>query len=367
MEKSEYAKYIENYYIKNLHNKINSNEIGATLMCGAYYFYTKNNIYNNYTCELIDPLLENIDSDYSFRYGWAGIIWLTYNLKKTDLLSNANELTTYGVELLSSKLEGIINANYLDYFSGAGGIINCLIEIDSFSDKLALLWINNIKEKLKYNSFKAWRLASDDEKNENKLNLGVPHGLVGYLLIALKLKQVTDIKLDDLIIALTKKLLSHQSASYKYHFPAYIKENNRESPSVLAWCHGDLMAAYAILKAGLVLNNSEFKNIGLKILKECTLRNDIFPNNLTLCHGTTSVAYIFYKTYLLTNDKDFEWPYKKWKNISNEIIENQFKDYENNKSFFEDSSLFTGISGFILANLTMDNKISSEWDSCLLF
>jgi len=362
-----YIKQCYNLFENTDNNGIVSGNDGLALLCGLYYSYTKDEKYKEYCSTLINNTLSKISNNYSLGYGWAGLIYTTNNLKNSDIFDDIDELIEYGTNLIAVKLKDIIKLNYLDYFSGAGGIINCLIETNSLSNTLINYWILNIKERLKHNSFKAWSLASNKKEDLSKLNLGVPHGLAGYLLLALKLKKITDIGIDDLIIALTEKLLSHQSISPNYHFPAYVKENKRESPSVLAWCHGDLMAAYAILKAGLVLNNSKFKNIGLKILKECTLRNDIFPNNLTLCHGTTSVAYIFYKIYCLTNENEFKHAYLKWKNISNEIIENQFKDYENNKSFFEDSSLFTGVSGFILANLTMDNKISSEWDSCLLF
>lgn len=51
----------------------------------------------------------------------------------------------------------------------------------------------------------------------------------------------------------------------------------------LAWCYGDLMAGYAIYKAGVLLENYEWKSIGVNLLEKSTLRTDIHEDCLAFC------------------------------------------------------------------------------------
>jgi len=204
--------------------------------------------------------------------------------------------------------------------------------------------------------------------------LGVPHGITGIILILLSIKEknIVNLNFDSLIHYFVTKLFENENINNsEYYFaPTIRSDSNNYSRSVLAWCYGDLTSGYAIFKTGLLLNEEKYINIGLKILKDTTRRNDNHDEKLSLCHGYPSILCVYDELYRKTDDLVFYEAAKKWKVLIYDELIDAFarKNYKNKDiySFCKNTSLFQGFPGLMLSILTNKDDKINEWKKCLL-
>ncbi|MCC8145862.1 MAG: hypothetical protein LIO93_05360, partial [Bacteroidales bacterium] len=203
-----------------------------------------------------------------------------------------------------------------------------------------------------------------------EINLGVPHGITGILLLLLLIKEKNILNVDDQILKLAKLLLSFQRTDFdECSFPSKIVEGKEWMRSYISWCYGDLTTAYALLKTGILLDIKEYKELSLTILHKTIKREDYFHDSLVLCHGYVSNALIYNKIYELTQDKCFLNVTDNWKSLAKDLFEKQYNSFlERNEhnEFFEDSSLFYGFPGLFLAMMSWEKEIDLQWSNCLL-
>jgi hypothetical protein len=213
---------------------------------------------------------------------------------------------------------------------------------------------------------------SENNSSQLVLNLGVPHGITGIILILtlIKEKNIHGLEIDKLILFFVDKIISYESVNTEFYFTTIIRSENEKTPSALAWCYGDLMAGYAIFKAGSMFNNTVYRDYGLKVLRKTTNRMDIYNDNLVLCHGFPSIICIYDELFSQTKDIVFFNASKKWKVIAYTEFKKEFNKYIKDNSvtntFFNNTSLFYGFPGFILSLITEKSEIVDNWKKCLL-
>ena len=341
-------------------------EVGLMVSSGYFYHLYNDDIYFDQCSSLLEMLVKKHQNEFSLGYGLAGLAWGIEQLNRLDLIDEncKSWMKTADIQLERAYREMILN-NDFDYFKGASGILNYFIhkkELVQSTVEMTNLFIEKITELSSDLHFCNGKTKDSQGNFISVLNLGVPHGLSGTILLLLTIKEKLNIDTRDLIFKLTDRLLGFkQSSEYGCWIPCFVGEGRQ---STLAWCYGDLPVILLLTKIGNFDNRYEqqLNFLSLKTIQ----RDDYFKDDLTLCHGIPIISYFYFKLWKLTRQESYFKAYLYWKEKSFTV----FKDINstNHKNdFLSNSSLFNGFSGYYIAHLTMSEEISDEWDNCLLF
>ncbi|WP_106831616.1 lanthionine synthetase LanC family protein [Parabacteroides pacaensis] len=361
-------------YNQNKFSGIVEGKCGLILLYAQLYQIYKEEYYLKKVYELTDHIMETNLNNYSLGYGVAGIAWTINSLKDFKLFANMDDWFIDVDQFLEQEYFNAIQNNNMDYFEGAAGILFYFLERKNFSldkmDKYIKNFCDYIRVRLNQ---KDWiELKFDRKRNEyyKVMNLGVPHGLTGILLILLLIKEKTPFNTNYLIMEVINLIFSFEikSSPYICHFPYIYKNDNTKVFSTIGWCFGDLMVGYALLKAGIILRNEYYFHYGEKILIDTIPRENQFKEKLILCHGFTSLAYIYENVYYKTKNNIFKTRSIYYQKKSIELFEVRYQKYiyDNNDIFFKNPSLFAGYSGFFLSLLSWNYNHVNNWLNCLL-
>lgn len=346
------------------------------LILASYKLFQKTNdkIFENCLYCLVNKELNRNVKDLSFGSGLIGLcLTLEWIGIKDEALGNQQE----DIEtLLCNQLRKEIYQLNFDYYEGASGTLLYLVLHSKFTD-IDLLIEEYIKVVILYiESDLKYRTIRVQNKPDNKgVNLGTPHGITGILLVLLKIFELNKKEtLRTPIQTVCNYLLKQVNEIGEWRFPSAITIDGERIKSGVVWCYGDLMSGYAIYKAGILLNDSNFLDFGLSTLQNCLERIEKknMINNLCLCHGYSSLHLILRKVFLLTNNLVFNEGYEKYKEATEYILGynlNHLKDNQNIKEIFTpflyNPSLFFGVPG-CLVSLLHDDDDFSGWTNCLL-
>lgn len=358
-------------YNKNYPVQKNIGLVSGSSACILYLHYlhkiTNNHKYKEQLCQLIERQFDRIDSKIDLSSGLSALCLVLYWIEQDYLISEQIE----EIDLLIEKEYNLsLNKNDMDYFHGASGYLFYFMMTKKYKwiDVLITKYIQQISKNFNRNDW----YTPFYLKNGNPimaLNMGTPHGITGILLILLIAFEIgyqtvipTIIKVCDFLLEtrFTKKETSF--------FPSVIKLNGEKIDSGIAWCYGDLMASYAILKAGILLKHSYYMEEGYQMLLHLNNRTDYLKNDLCLCHGHSSLILIYKSIFELTGDKLFWQRHIFWHKKTSMLLETKIKEYKqeiNSDLFLGKFSLFTGFPGCFLSLLASDLK-NDKWSKILL-
>lgn len=374
-----------NYFFKELDGKINNyccnntycgvihGDSGVILMLSLLYNQTKSRCYLKKMYSILDNISINGNYDFTFGYGVSGLAW-TISVVDHNLFINKKSWFKYLNPEIECEYKRMIAQGNIDYFRGASGLLFYFLNIGykpNNINQLIELYVKVIDEKLYNNGFYQLRLNSNKEY-ENVLNLGTPHGLCGVILLLLSIKEKGYIIDKKVLNALFDLLINHQfkdNKRYNCNFPSSVINDRDFSTSGLAWCYGDIMIAYSMLKYGQLFDEPDYIRKANVILIDTLNVEKYHSQNLILCHGYTSLSIIYDEIYKKTNNEIFEKAAKKYvnKSLRSFVINyNKYKENGLSSYVFDDPSLFIGYSGFVLTLLYWSNPINTNWTKCLL-
>ncbi|QTO26231.1 MULTISPECIES: lanthionine synthetase LanC family protein [unclassified Bacteroides] len=344
-----------------------SGEIGA-LFC-LYYLYklTGEHRYRNEMYQLANQMIEKEDTSLSLGSGLAGLCltlhWLGLGYLVNDQMEEVDRMLEQEYYLMLDK-------NDLDYYHGASGYLFYFLQKQNYVylDSLVMAYQKRVEMNWKKHD---WLTPFFEERGMPVMvtNLGTPHGITGILLILLIAKEKCHIPLETIITSICNLLLNYRFTKKKCSFfPSVIKQDGMKQESGIAWCYGDIMACYGILKAGLLMNNAYYTEVGLWMLLQLNNRTDYMKDDLCLCHGYSSLMYIYRQIYEMTKDESFCQSSLFWYNSAVSSFDIKIRKYEKERAFrdfMENPSLFMGVSGPFLALLTWETEYT-EWTKCLL-
>lgn len=349
---------------------------GIVLASFRFYQITGENKYWDETKNRLIEIIDNIKDNYSFGYGLCGISWIIKIILQSRQDDELVRWIKDANKILFRELKLQLSKKNLDFFDGALGLLFYFIQTEPMDVELKkqiYVFVEILERKCMSSN---WCQKWQNEKNRyQRINLGVPHGITGLLLFLLIIKE-KDIINDDITPVIKKiidLLFSFKEHDSMYTFPSYVDISNinkmqRKKESSVVWCYGDLSAAYAILKAGIILKNSDYIQIALPILQKTIQRSGSLNGELTLCHGHISRSIIYAQIYSLTADSRFKDASDFWSDVAESVFFEKYSLYLQKKlyvHFFHDPSLFLGFSGFLIHKLT-EGESNREWTSCLL-
>ena len=227
--------------------------------------------------------------------------------------------------------------------------------------------------------------------DSNLVVTGMAHGMSSIIWYLSKI--IKDNILDDdttnLAIKLVKKAANWlinkglNTNENKLSVPKkiYLDNQNNLIPEYrLAWCHGDLGVAIALINAGEAINDQLLFEQGLCIAEnisnigiESIRLKDSTHIDSTICHGISGVFLIFYLLHMKTGSKKLKLAYKYWLGKVLEEFDSS-KDYCNLAyAYFDDQQvkwnnalgLLHGLSGNGLVLLTyhlMEKGVKTQYN-----
>ncbi len=345
--------------------------VGRTgLLLFLYYlFYLDKKI--NYREEMYDTIdnimLQDID-DYSLGYGIASLAWVLEITDQQELLGEqADEIDV----ILERECRLMIEKNNLDYYSGALGILFYFsqkkVPYHNW-DLLVEILIQKVDSNLEKGDWYT-SMSELDGGMAQEINLGTPHGITGVLLFLLSIRDKIKFSIDLVIVKLCDSLLSFCSGSFGGgKIPCKILKDGKKYSRGIAWCYGDLMGGYALLKSGILLSNGHYVTFAEDMLNHIVNKSNLREEELCLCHGCPSLSHVYQNLFYLTRKPIYQFASNYWKEKTINVFNShwiEYQDQQKHKEFFENPSLFMGVSGLFLSLISWEIG-EEKWIKCLL-
>ncbi|MBR3303536.1 MAG: hypothetical protein IKI67_05080 [Bacteroidales bacterium] len=378
MREAEFLnKIIENNSKYKLEKKfgIVQGYIGEMLVLAYLWNITKEAFFKKTFFEHLEVLINSDSLDYTFGRGITSLLWLVEVISAERLIDISFEKyidLTEANTRLEKELYCMIDNHNFDYFYGALGLLFYFSQHNdrSYIHRCTNYFIDELEDIIENNKI-IYTKKKRNNNYERVVNFGTPHGYNGMLLVLLILKEKTENpRLDALIQYCTEFILQHRyEQNQEAYFPAFVYTDGEKEKPIFAWCYGDLIVSYSILKAGKLLSEPKIyengKDIALSIIHKC-----LSINNLCLCHGTPSMYYILKKISDLEVDcYEINIVANKILHKTKDLLEQKIKAIDcldnSEKVFFIDRSLFYGYSSALLT-ICLSNNPNAKWQDCLL-
>ncbi len=307
--------------------------------------------------------------DPSIGYGLSSMQFYLNSLSERDsFYEDIYEIEEVNKAFFNSALK----SQCFDYYSGASGILLTFLVSNNRSEIGSMIdsYVKSLNNMFASNSIYTDSYGEDGVVKG--VNLGTAHGFTGILLVLLKAyelgyKDNTRATINSLLHFI--RSFEANFKSFICHYPQFVtKDDNKAYPSLTAFCYGDLMITYAFLKAGKLLGIDEYTEYGSGLAREFLMRTDVYGQQLCLCHGLSSIMVLLKYFYHYTGDKQYDNRKDMYYNDIILLFKSYLSDYTKSsevKGFITNPSLFMGITGAIIAQLTVNNK-SNYWEQILL-
>ncbi|HTJ11842.1 MAG TPA: lanthionine synthetase C family protein [Dinghuibacter sp.] len=317
-----------------------------------------------------------------FCGGVAGIQWLYAYLHKEGFLDQTDWLfLCEGDAALGQMALAMLDRGNYDFLHGAVGIGHYLLYKDQpwlepyfqrFMEKLEALFGRSLDGlAIPRFSFNTYAVVPGE------INLGLAHGLPSVLLFCAQCcrQGICVATARDIAVKLIRYMRQHVNADTRGNFfPNMTGAGEEDLTSRLAWCYGDLGAAYALFTAGRVFNDTSTESFSLDILTHSTQRRTHLQtgvNDACVCHGSAGVAHIYNRLWLATGQPVFREASTDWIRTTLGYATHPdgiagYKTYDGvGNSYTRNSGLLEGVSGIgavLLGYLTGD----LGWDHCFM-
>ncbi|HAS47305.1 MAG TPA: hypothetical protein DCS93_42910 [Microscillaceae bacterium] len=325
--------------------------MGVAIHYSWLYNYTKEPIYKHQAYDLISSSINNLNSldGKSSLSGYAGILWGIVHLININLLSY-NETKTIIIELKRLILDSISQDISDHNFDLMHGLIGKLIALQVVYE-LAPLDQNDLPPIIENSISELIEMATADNISltvfwqnafyrKGIINTGMAHGVAGIIWFLTNMSNqpflTSSIRTKCVLYAKNAAnwLILQKTNSPNDHFciPCDIdlSNNNQSNRFSLAWCHGDLGIASALIGAGKTFKDEKLSIEGVDIAKRIaqleyqnsTILQDESFIDCSLCHGTFGAFFMFYQLYQWTGEASLKKAYSYWLDLSLKSIQN---------------------------------------------
>ena len=332
--------------------------------------------------KVVEGILDEIKHDQyvTFSAGIPGVAYMLNLLKRTGIIhteidQDANE---YIATVLKNKMK--VSKVY-DYLHGILGISLYFIEKEEFTSRDAEIicdvidFIDQVSIIDERSGGIKWQCMFNLYDGVENYDLSLAHGSAGIILILCKIYKlnVERRRVELLIVKNINYILSNELQDRNCHsyFPSGIKKGIVQN-SRLAWCYCDLGIAWALWKAGNVLNNNNWITKAFQVFEYSTKRRLLAETSIIdagFCHGISGVSYFFSRIYEETGEQMFKDASNYWLHrlLDFNIPGGKAAGY---KSFYlgkwyDNFSLLEGISGIGLVLLSTLEK-QQFWNKLFL-
>ncbi|MCK8496083.1 hypothetical protein M0L20_29725 [Spirosoma sp. RP8] len=371
VSKTDYIYKIGKQYNDEILKKIDSFSIRDGLLTGKagyllllHSLYKKSNNEKYFICieKLSLDLINNINSknsiNGSYAEGLIGVFYSMYTIVNNKYcLINDSQFETIDEHVYNWTKEKILSSDFDFMYGGMGGLFYLLTRVDC--NTVNKIRVKNLINCLNISSIKNLNKIYFINKNKNfdgsQIATGLAHGMLSIPILLLKaIRLGIEAELCHTIIGSIINFYNHLylerfNKTTDPLFPLYINSFDYSKKYIpkLAWCNGDLIIGYMYILAGEYLNNKDYLNMGLEILKGTVPKKSYEQTGITnieLCHGSSGISFIYKIIYDKTGINSFYESYLYWLEVTyNKIIDKDkylYKVLENNFSILDG---FTGV------------------------
>lgn len=363
---------------------------GIILFLDQYYAFAGNPACCERRNYLLRGLIEGIDQSdqLSLTYcdGLAGFLAFMCILKENDYYDFDEDLDEY---LNGVMVENLLQGKF-DILHGPLGILWYFIirlrtrtgseagrrNIRQYlKNGLALLEDTAVKDAMGYR-WKSSMALNEHFMNKEVYNMGFAHGQPGVLAIASFACDLLpgDTVPERMIKELGRFIASRADLRSPVQFQAYYSPDAEFAyDSRLAWCYGDLSAAFAIHLAAQRLKDNTLAQLGEDIAIRSAQRTTPGQTSIfdaELCHGAMGVSHLYGIFYERTNNPVYRTAQVHWIDHALSLSCNPhgiagFRTHIREDEWGRDAGLLKGVAGIGLGMLSFLGQ-PRNWDSLLI-
>lgn len=353
--------------------------LGLALFYNYAYTTLGNEVYyeefSGHLLEAFDLFPKKTNPTLNLGNGYTGLAWAIQYLINTEAIDSNEDIIENFYETLKVFSDSCFKIKDYDIMLGGLGFGVFLLERLEKKDRDNLFAIVQHMDEisLKDHDQIYWEQIIND--GENRINLGIAHGLPGILFFLSKCY------INNINIKTCKRLLNRgceylmmqQLKDKESCYSFSIQNGQQQGITPLRWCYGDLGVGMALLLIGINTNNSTYYDAGLKIGLKCTDRIAEIKSmpDVHICHGIAGVAHIFNRFFQYTKDMRF-------KQAACNAFEESFSrilDYKHYNTFTADkgdsglivmNGLMEGTAGIGMTFLAAITDVQPKWDKVFL-
>lgn len=321
----------------------------------------------------------------SLYFGFSGIGWVTTHLAGR-LFEESQDSCLEIDELLLSSLTRLSEEGRYDLFEGLVGLGAYALErlprpsavslLEAVVAHLAALAEHTAEGACFFNSPEVMAARYRDIFPRGTYNLGMAHGVSGViaLLGSVCRAGIATEQARPLLGASVSWLLARErSAESGFLFPnTYTPYQAGVDQSRLAWCHGDLGVATALLLAARGAGEAAWESEARRIALAAATRwiDDPRVADAELCHGAAGIGHLFNRLYQATGEARLGEASRSWLSRALALHEpglgvGGYRMVEAG-NWFDHPGFRIGSSGIGLALLASVSAIEPGWDRLLL-
>ena len=360
-------------------------EFGRLLFLLYYSKYSQIPSHDLLTEQYAERLLEQFaekERIHTFSSGFAGILYLFEFLRENDMVDlDVSSIQPLLDNYLIIRMRQDIQQKNYDFLHGALGVGLSLLKRKTGLEYIQELvdFLYNMAEKDTNNQIFKWESVLNPKENLTGYNLALSHGISSIIIFLSRIVNngMINEKIREMLFGAVSYVLSQEKdvAQFGSYFPNSIQKTSPEtvSKSRLAWCYGDLGIGLALWQAGKAVGKPEWKEKGLGVLLQSTLRrtfNESLVADAGICHGSAGIAMIYRRMFFEACRDEFKDTALYWVNqtLNFSRFENGLAGYKTfAKGEWEcDYFLLSGISGIGLVLLSYLQNDQQNWDEMFL-
>jgi lantibiotic biosynthesis protein len=316
--------------------------LGKALFFAYYSAFTEDDKYGEWSGKIITTAIKKVIEPYEGKNLYKELselgIFLEYAKENNLLNIDTNQILLGADKMMHEFLEGAMEKEDFDPYTGALmcgsyflGRSRTKPEYAHTLEKITI-WLGQIAHQDQDGNI-YW--VSKLFKKDN-IYLGMSHGLASIMVflcrvyeMGIQQKLVRKLLVGTAHYILSKELDFEEEG---YHFPNIVDEKGVTS---LGLCYGDMGTAYALLRAGMILEEENLTSKAISIFRNCASRQEFSQAGIKdagILYGASGVALMFDKVYEMTQIHEFFDIATYW--------------YENIADFDTHSNLTAGFSGF---------------------
>lgn len=317
----------------------------------------------------------------SLGSGTAGLGYVLTILQQDGLiaLDLDDKLAALDLHLFQTALQQINSLDAVDFLHGAMGVVHYFtlrLPSKTIHDYLTQLIEAFCKHAMVEPEGIWFRNMVHVGKDEDRIDLGLSHGLCGFLLVLIAAAEKgIDLPVIRNTVEDGTNFIMHYKKEVDFlkddftFYPSYIYAKNKAQlvyPKSMGWCYGDLNMALLFIRAGQFLEYPGWVKFGNTIGTATFMRKtiaDIDASDTHFCHGTSGVAQFYKHLYQLTGVDVYKTAWHYWINETLQLLpaELELGLYKG-----KEGNLLEGLPGISLVLLSYLSNHDLLWSKALL-
>jgi lantibiotic modifying enzyme len=357
---------------------------GMLMFLSYYNRYFGKNEHQHITVEIFEYYCEQICNGIyyaPFCGGVSGILYGLHHLREYGFIDiDLTEAHKGYSAFLASNIISYATSNGFVFMHEATGIAIYLLQYGYPSDLGLVSDYVKLLDSAAEHGDGTVKWVSDMNPDRKMIyNIAMSHGMssISIFLSQCVVKNIEPQISKKLLTGVVQYILQQEIDCEKYgsFFPFTSLDSDKPIKSRMAWCYGDLGVATAVWKAGIALNNNQWKGKAIEVMEYAIGRRDLESNMIRdaeICHGTAGIAQFFRRMYYNTGDDKFLSANEFWINETLKMAKwkeegtSGFKTWEGDE-WINNYSFLTGVAGIGLALIaSQGDELFSAWDRIIL-